>query len=75
LQINHSEAEEKQFQLSETEGRVLELPGASCRFIKKTHRPSENEFSLGKGAKKLMEQSIISAGFRAIIGSGLKAKG
>jgi hypothetical protein len=38
LFINLGEAEEQQCQLPEPEGRVLALPGASLRFIKKRFR-------------------------------------
>jgi hypothetical protein len=42
--INLSEAEDKRFQLFEHEGRVLKLPGASLRFIKKRFQASEKGF-------------------------------
>jgi hypothetical protein len=38
---NLGEVEEVQFQLSEPEGRALELPGASLGFIKKRFRAGE----------------------------------
>jgi hypothetical protein len=41
LFINLGEVEEKRFQLFEPEGRVLESPGTSLRFIKKCFRASE----------------------------------
>jgi len=41
LFINLGELKEKRFQLFEPEGRVLESPGASLRFIKKRFRASE----------------------------------
>jgi len=44
LLINLGEAEEQQWQLSEPEGRVLALPEASLRFIKKRFRTSEKGF-------------------------------
>jgi hypothetical protein len=44
LLINLCEAEDQRFQLFEPEGRVLESPGASLRFIKKRFRPSEKGF-------------------------------
>jgi hypothetical protein len=39
--INLGEVKEKRFQLFEPEGRVLESPGTSLRFIKKCFRASE----------------------------------
>jgi len=44
LFINLGEAEEQQCQLLEPEGRVLALPEASLRFIKKRFRTSEKGF-------------------------------
>jgi hypothetical protein len=44
LFINLGEAEEQQGQLSEPEGRVLALPEASLRFIRKRFRTSEKGF-------------------------------
>jgi hypothetical protein len=44
LFINLREAEEQQCQLLEPEGRVLALPGASLRFIKKRFRTGEKGF-------------------------------
>ncbi|MBW1717625.1 MAG: hypothetical protein JRJ77_17740 [Deltaproteobacteria bacterium] len=44
MTINLGEAEDKQWQLFEPKGRVLTLPGASLRFIKKRFRPSEKGF-------------------------------
>jgi hypothetical protein len=44
LLINLGDAEDQRFQLFEPEGRVLGLPGASYRFIKKRFRPSEKGF-------------------------------
>jgi hypothetical protein len=44
LFINLGEAEEQQCQLFEPEGRVLALPGASLRFIKKRFRTGEKGF-------------------------------
>ena len=44
LLINLGEAKDQRFQLVEPEGRVLESPGASPRFIKKRFRPSEKAF-------------------------------
>jgi hypothetical protein len=41
LLINLGEVKEKRFQLFEPEGRVLESPGTSLRFIKKCFRASE----------------------------------
>ena len=41
LFINLGEVKEKRFQLFEPEGRVLESPGTSFRFIKKCFRASE----------------------------------
>ena len=41
LFINLGEVKEKRFQLFEPEGRVLESPGTSLRFIKKCFRASE----------------------------------
>jgi hypothetical protein len=41
LHINLGEVKEKRFQLFEPEGRVLESPGTSLRFIKKCFRASE----------------------------------
>jgi hypothetical protein len=41
LLINLGEVKEKRFQLFEPEGRVLESPGTSLRFIKKGFRASE----------------------------------
>jgi hypothetical protein len=39
--INLGEVKEKRFQLLEPEGRVLESPGMSLRYIKKYFRASE----------------------------------
>jgi hypothetical protein len=44
LLIKLGEAEDKRYQLSEPEGRVLISPGASRRFIKKRFRTSEKGF-------------------------------
>jgi len=44
LFINLGEAEERQCQLSEPEGRVLALPEASLSFVKKRFRTSEKGF-------------------------------
>jgi hypothetical protein len=41
LSINLGEVKEKRFQLFEPEGRVLESPGSSLRFIKKRFSASE----------------------------------
>jgi hypothetical protein len=41
LSINLGEVKEKRFQLLELEGRVLESPGTSLRFIKKCIGASE----------------------------------
>jgi hypothetical protein len=41
LSINLGEVKEKRFQLFEPEGRVLESPGTSLRFIKKRFRAGE----------------------------------
>ncbi len=41
VKINRGEVKEKRFQLVEPEGRVLESPGASLRFIKKRFRAGE----------------------------------
>jgi hypothetical protein len=41
LLINLGEVKEKRFQLFEPEGRVLESPGTSLRFIKKRFSASE----------------------------------
>jgi hypothetical protein len=41
LFINLGEVKEERFQLFEPEGRVLESPGTSLRFIKKCFRASE----------------------------------
>jgi hypothetical protein len=41
LFINLGEVKEKRFQLLEPEGRVLESPGTSLRFIKKRFKASE----------------------------------
>jgi hypothetical protein len=41
LFINLGEVKEKRFQLFEPEGRVLESPGTSLRFIKKCFSASE----------------------------------
>jgi hypothetical protein len=43
LFINLGAVKEKRFQLFELEGRVLESPGTSLRFIKKCFRASEND--------------------------------
>jgi len=44
LFINLGEAEDQQCQLFEPGGRVLALPGASLRFIKKRFRTREKGF-------------------------------
>jgi hypothetical protein len=44
LFINLGEAEDQQCQLFEPGGRVLALPGASLRFIKKRFRTGEKGF-------------------------------
>jgi hypothetical protein len=44
LFINLGEVKEKQFQLFEAEGRVLESLGTSLRYIKKCFRTSEKGF-------------------------------
>jgi hypothetical protein len=41
LLLNLGEVKEMRFQLFEPEGRVLESPGTSLRFIKKCFRASE----------------------------------
>jgi hypothetical protein len=41
LIINLGELEKERFQLFEPEGRVLESPGTSLRYIKKCFRASE----------------------------------
>jgi hypothetical protein len=44
LFINLGKAEDQQCQLFEPKGRVLALPGASLRFIKKRFRTNEKGF-------------------------------
>jgi len=43
LFINLGEVKEKRFRLFEPEGRVLESPGTSLRFIKKVSEPAKND--------------------------------
>jgi hypothetical protein len=43
LFINLGEVKDKRFQLVEPEGRVLESPETSLRFIKKVSEPAKND--------------------------------
>jgi hypothetical protein len=71
LFIKLGEAEDQQCQLFEPKGRVLALPGASLRFIKKRFRTREKGF----GQQTLMDgqdnnQTATSEGLLRPFGNG-----
>ena len=64
LFIKLGEAEEQQCQLFEPEGRVLALPGASLRFIKKRFR-AKGEGVWATALIQMTKRDSQKASFRA----------